>query len=207
MAFFADLGRFPEACRRGRWAESGYETTCYVLQHVRGQQLFHPSVLPRHVDRRSSRLLPHYRVREFVEGGGGLNCEAKAQVFVVTPPPPFFLKVGRKGGGVTAGQYGSNIYAGSAAYASLRSAITCSLPFMTQFCDSLCIHDNYGHTTPLSIPTCMYITFITQYANHERHTPACQRNCMNTHRNNHTIKVQGIRNDDQSLSPVIPLVS
>ena len=27
------------------------------VDHVRGQQLFHPSVLPRHVDRRSSRLL------------------------------------------------------------------------------------------------------------------------------------------------------
>ena len=53
----------PSSCRRGRWEESGCETTCYVLQHVRGQQLFHPSVLPRHVDRRSSRLLPHYRVR------------------------------------------------------------------------------------------------------------------------------------------------
>ena len=79
----------PSSCRRGRWAESGYETTCYVLQHVRGQQLFHPSVLPQHVDRRSSRLLPHYRVRKFVGGGGGLNCEAKAQVLVVTPPPSF----------------------------------------------------------------------------------------------------------------------
>ena len=45
-------------------------------QHVRGQQLFHPSVLPRHVDRRSSRLLPHntaslISVREFVGVGGG----------------------------------------------------------------------------------------------------------------------------------------
>ena len=66
------------------WAESGCETTCYALQHVRGQQFFHPSVLPRHVDRRSSRLLSYYRVREFV--GGGLNCEVKAQVLVVTPP-------------------------------------------------------------------------------------------------------------------------
>ena len=58
-------------------------------QHVRGQQLFHPSVLPWHVN---SRLLLHNRaslisVREFM-GGGGLNCEAKAQVLVVTPPPP-----------------------------------------------------------------------------------------------------------------------
>ena len=38
--------------------------------------------------------------------GEGLNCEAKAQVLVVTPL--FFLEVGRKGGGgVTAGQYGT----------------------------------------------------------------------------------------------------
>ena len=42
---------------------------CKKWQHVRGQQFFHPSVLPRHVDRRSARLLPHYRVREFVGGG------------------------------------------------------------------------------------------------------------------------------------------
>ena len=70
------------------------------VKHVRGQQLFHPSILPRHVDRRSSRLLPHYRVREFVGGGGGggLNCDVKAQVLVVTPPL-FFLEVGRKKGG------------------------------------------------------------------------------------------------------------
>ena len=31
-------------------------------------------------------------------GEGGLNCEAKAQVLVVTPPL-FFVAVGRKGGG------------------------------------------------------------------------------------------------------------
>ena len=35
--------------------------------------------------------------------GGGLNCEAKAQVLVVTPPPLFFLKVGRKRGGRNSG--------------------------------------------------------------------------------------------------------
>ena len=47
--------------------------------------------------------------------GGGLNCEAKAQVLVVTPPSLFFLEVGRKtggggGGGVTVGQYGICMY-------------------------------------------------------------------------------------------------
>ena len=73
-----------------------------MATYVRGQQLFHPSVLPRHVDQRSSRLLPHYRVREFVGGGGGggLNCEAKTQVLIVTPPL-LFLKVGRKKRGST----------------------------------------------------------------------------------------------------------
>ena len=81
----------PSSCRRDRWAESGCETTCYVLQHVRGQQLFHPSVLPRHVDRRSSRLLPHYRVREFVGGGGGgggLTARRKHKSSLLRPPPP-----------------------------------------------------------------------------------------------------------------------
>ena len=94
----------PSSCRRGRWAESGCETTCYVLQHVRGQQLFHPSVLPWHVDRRSSRLLPHYRVREFVEGGGGgLTVRRKRKSSLLRPPPLFFLKVGRKRGGRNSG--------------------------------------------------------------------------------------------------------
>ena len=96
----------PSSCRRGRWAESGCETTCYVLQHVRGQQLFHPSVLPRHVDRKSSRLLPHYRLREFVEGGGGgggLTARRKRKSSLLRPPPLFFLKVGRKRGGRNSG--------------------------------------------------------------------------------------------------------
>ena len=36
------------------------------------------------------------------EGGGGLNCEAKAHVLIV-PPPLFFLEVGRKKGGRNSG--------------------------------------------------------------------------------------------------------
>ena len=55
----------------------------------------------------SSTALQSTRIRG---RGGGLNCKAKAQVLVVTPPPPpplFFLKVSQKGGGVTAGQYGT----------------------------------------------------------------------------------------------------
>ena len=80
---------------------------CKKWQHVRGQHLFHPSVLPRHVDRRISRFLPYYR--EYANSWeGGLNCAAKVQVLVVTPPPLFFPEVDRKkGGGVTAGQYGT----------------------------------------------------------------------------------------------------
>ena len=57
-------------------------------------------------------VLVFYRTTEYANSweGGGLNGEAKAQVLVVTPPPLFFLKVGRKrGGGVTAGQYGTRL--------------------------------------------------------------------------------------------------
>ena len=51
-------------------------------------------------------VLVFYRTTEYAnswKGGGGLNCEAKAQVLVVTPPPLFFLKVGRKRGGRNSG--------------------------------------------------------------------------------------------------------
>ena len=64
LGLFTDLRRFPEheasdsSCdptvlSRGRLEESGCEIPamfCKKWQHVRGQQLFHPSVLPRHVD-------------------------------------------------------------------------------------------------------------------------------------------------------------
>ena len=87
---------------RGQWfcKSSCHEDyrLCFAekWQHVHGQQLFHPSILPRHVDWRSPHLLPYNRasfisVRECV--GGGLNYEAKAQVIVVTPSPLFFLEV------------------------------------------------------------------------------------------------------------------
>ena len=39
-----------------------------------------------------------------INGRGGLNCEAKVQVLVITLP--LFFEVGRKKGGVTAWQYG-----------------------------------------------------------------------------------------------------
>ena len=51
-------------------------------------------------------VLVFYRTTEYAnswKGGGGLNCEAKAQVLVVTPPSLFFLKVGRKRGGRNSG--------------------------------------------------------------------------------------------------------
>ena len=89
------------------------------------QQLLHPSVMPRHVDRRSppfycttelfvdleacivDKRLVHsiMTVHECRGGGRGLNCEAKAQVLFM-PPSLFFLEVGRKMVGVTAGHYG-----------------------------------------------------------------------------------------------------
>ena len=106
MAFFTDLGQFPEAVILLSRPLGGVSLRDYLP--TKWQRTW-PSVLPRHVDRRSSRLPPHNRaslisVREFV--GGGLNCEAKAQVLIVMPSPLFFLEVGRKnGGGVTAGQY------------------------------------------------------------------------------------------------------
>ena len=43
-------------------------------------------------------VLVFYRTTEYANSWEGLNCEAKAQVLAVTPPPLFFLKVGRKRG-------------------------------------------------------------------------------------------------------------
>ena len=106
LGHFADLGRFPEAVILpsrpvgGVWLR---DYLLYVLQHVRGPQLFHPSVLPRHVDRRSSRLLPHYRVRKFVGGGGGGLTARRKRKSSLLPPPLFFLKAGRKKGGRNSG--------------------------------------------------------------------------------------------------------
>ena len=69
------------------------------------QRLFHSSVLPRHVDRRSSHLLPHNRaslipVCKFVgEEGGGLTARRKCKSSLLCPPPPlFFREVGCKRG-------------------------------------------------------------------------------------------------------------
>ena len=58
-------------------------------------------------------------------GGGGLNCEAKAQVLIVMPPPLF--PGSQKGGGVTAGQYGTShkiiVISTHAPYISLPTVI------------------------------------------------------------------------------------
>ena len=43
-------------------------------------------------------------------GGGGLTARRKRKSSLLRPSPLFFLEVGRKkGGGVTAGQYGKHI--------------------------------------------------------------------------------------------------
>ena len=56
-------------------------------------------------------VLVFYRTTEYANSwkGGGLNCEAKAQVLVVTPPPLFPESRSQKGG-VTAGQYGMHAH-------------------------------------------------------------------------------------------------
>ena len=116
MAFFTDLGRFPEAIILPSQPVGGVWLRDYL---PRKWQRTWPSVLPRHVDRKSSRLLPRNRaslisVCEFVGGGGGggggLNCEAKVQVLVVTPSPLFFLDVGHKTGNSGAVWYVSETF-------------------------------------------------------------------------------------------------
>ena len=78
LGLFTDLGRFPEAVILpsrpvgGVWLQDYLLCFCKKWQHVHE----HPSVLPRHVNRTSSRLPPHNRaslilVCEFVGGGGG----------------------------------------------------------------------------------------------------------------------------------------
>ena len=118
MAFFLDgflrpviLHVILPCSLAGRWEESGCETylLCFAKMaaciHVHGQQLFHPSVLPRHVDRRSSRLLLHNRaslisVREFMGGGGGgLTARRKRKSSLLRPPPLLPGNRSQKGGG------------------------------------------------------------------------------------------------------------
>ena len=83
MAFFADLGRFPEAVILPSRPVGGVWLRDYLL--CLGVLVF---------DRTTE------YANSWERGGGGLNCEVKAQVLVVTPPPPlFFLKVGHKKGG------------------------------------------------------------------------------------------------------------
>ena len=80
----------PSSCRRGRWAESGCETTCYVLQHVRGQQL---SILQYCHGMSIEGVLVFYRSTEYAnswEGGGGLTARRKRKSSLLRPPPPLF---------------------------------------------------------------------------------------------------------------------
>ena len=121
MAFFTDLGRFPEA------SDSALHPAMYSLA-AGGRSLaarlpamfcnmymannFYPSVLPWHVDQRSSCLLPHNRaslisVREIRPGGGGrgLTARQKRKSSLLRPPLPIFpgSRSLKGGGGVTAG--------------------------------------------------------------------------------------------------------
>ena len=114
MAFFADLGRFPEAVILPSRPVGGVWLRDYLLCFA---TCTWPTTLPsfstatacRSKEFSSSTALQSTQIRGRGEGGGGggLNCEAKAQVLVVTPPPPLFAESrSQKGGGVTAGQYG-----------------------------------------------------------------------------------------------------
>ena len=105
MAFFADLGRFPEAVILPSRPVGGVWLRDYLLCFA---TCTWPTTLPsfstatacRSKEFSSSTALQSTRIRG---RGGGLNCEEKAQVLVITPPPLFFLKVGRKRGGRNSG--------------------------------------------------------------------------------------------------------
>ena len=112
LAFFADLGRFPEAVILPSRPVGGVWLRDYLLCFA---TCTWPTTLPsfstatvcRSKEFSSSTVLQSTRIRGRGGGGGGLNCEAKVQVLIVTPPPPppplFFLKVGRKRGGRNSG--------------------------------------------------------------------------------------------------------
>ena len=102
----------PSSCRRGRWEESGCETTSYVWQKT--ATCTWPTTLSSFstaMSCRSKEFSSCTAQQSFIDlstrihGRGWLNCEAKVQVLVVTlpPPPPFFLEVGRKKGGHNSG--------------------------------------------------------------------------------------------------------
>ena len=107
LGLFADLGRFPEVVIVPSRPVGGVWLRDYLLCFA---TCTWPTTLPsfstatacRSKEFSSSTALQSTRIRG--RGGeGGLNCEAKAQVLVVTPPPLFFLKVGRKKGGRNSG--------------------------------------------------------------------------------------------------------
>ena len=108
MAFFADLGRFPEAVVLPSRPVGEVWLQDYLLCFA---TCTWPTTLPsfstatacRSKEFSSSTAL--YRVRKFVEGGGGLTARRKRKSSLLRPP--LFFQVAKEGG-VTAGQYGSS---------------------------------------------------------------------------------------------------
>ena len=102
LALFADLGRFPEAVILPSRPVGGVWLRDYLLCFA---TCTWPTTLPsfstatacRSKEFSSSTALQSTRIRGR-GGGGGLNCEAKAQVLVVTPPPLFPESRSQKGG-------------------------------------------------------------------------------------------------------------
>ena len=104
LAFFTDLGRFPEAVILpmrpvgGVWLR---DTLQKKLQ--RTYVAFSTAKACRSKEFSSSASQQSFiDLSTRIRGGGGLNCEAKAQVLVM-PSPLFFLEVGCKKGGRNSG--------------------------------------------------------------------------------------------------------
>ena len=84
---FADFGRFPEAVILPSRPVGGVWLRDYLLCFA---TCTWPTTLPSFSTATawSSRLLPHYRVCEFVEGGG-LTARRKRKSSLLRPPPSF----------------------------------------------------------------------------------------------------------------------
>ena len=106
MAFFADLGRFPEAVILPSRPVGGVWLRDYLLCFA---TCTWPTTLPsfstatacRSKEFSSSTALQSTRIRG--RGGGGLTARRKRKSSLLRPPPLFFLKVGRKRGGRNSG--------------------------------------------------------------------------------------------------------
>ena len=107
MAFFADLGRFPEAVILPSWPVGGVWLRDYLLCFATCT----PTTLPsfstatacRSKEFSSSTALQSTRIRGRGGGEGGLTARRKRKSSLLRPPPLFFLKVGRKRGGRNSG--------------------------------------------------------------------------------------------------------